>query len=180
MVVFRDITERKQAEEALINANAYNRVLIEASIDPLATISPDGKITDVNAATEKVTGYTRDELIGTDFSRYSTDPDQTLAGVRKVLVDGEIRDYPMEIRHRDGKTTPALFNATVYRDAQGRVAGVFAAARDITERRQAEALSGSRPTSSPGLTGNWTRRTGRRTCTWISSPTMFGTQTTSP
>ncbi|WP_128694110.1 PAS domain S-box protein [Methanoculleus taiwanensis] len=139
MVVYRDITERKQAEEALILVKDYNRALIEASIDPLATIDPEGRITDVNAATEKVTGYSRDELIGTDFSGYTTDPDRARAGSQKAFVDSELRDYPMEIRHRDGWTTPALFNAAVYRDAQGRVAGIFAAARDITERKQAEA-----------------------------------------
>jgi PAS domain S-box-containing protein len=139
MVVFRDITERKQAQEALILAKDYNRALIEASIDPLATIDVEGRITDVNTATEKVTGYTRDELIGTKFAGYATDPDRARAGARKAFVDGELRDYPMEIRHRDGRRTPALFNASVYRDGQGRVAGVFAAARDITERKQAEA-----------------------------------------
>ncbi len=139
MVAFRDITERKQAQEALINANAYNRALIEASIDPFATIDVEGRITDVNAAVEKATGYTRDELIGTDFSGYTTEPDRARAGARKTFLDGELRDYPMEIRHRDGRRIPALFNAAVYRDAQGRVVGVFAAARDITERKQAEA-----------------------------------------
>ena len=56
-------------------AGAYNRSLIEASLDPLVTIDVDGKITDVNAATEKVTGRTRRELIGTDFSDYFTQPE---------------------------------------------------------------------------------------------------------
>ncbi|MDN7023811.1 PAS domain S-box protein [Methanoculleus sp. FWC-SCC1] len=139
MVVYRDITERKQAEEALFLAKEYNRALIEASIDPFVTIDPEGRVTDVNAATEKVTGYSREELIGTDVSGYTTDPDRARAGIRKVFVDGELRDYPLEIRHRDGGATPALFNAAVYRDAQGQVAGIFAAARDITERKQAEA-----------------------------------------
>jgi len=139
MVVFRDITGRKQAEEALILAKEYNRALIEASIDPFVTIDTGGRITDVNAATEKVTGYTREELIGTDFSGYTTDPDRARAAYRQTFVAGEVRDYPLEIRHRYGWTTPVLYNAAVYRDGQGRVAGVFAAARDITERKQAEA-----------------------------------------
>ncbi|KUG19869.1 hypothetical protein ASZ90_010402 [hydrocarbon metagenome] len=139
MVVFRDTTERKQAEEALFLAKEYNRALIEASIDPLATIDAEGRITDVNAAAEQVTGFTRDELIGTEFSGYTTEPDRARAGARKALMDGELRDFPLEIRHRDGRTTPALLNASVYRDGQGRVAGIFAAARDITERKQAEA-----------------------------------------
>ncbi|WP_164913708.1 PAS domain S-box protein [Methanoculleus taiwanensis] len=133
-----DITEQKQAKEALEAANAYNRSLIEANLDPLVTIGSDGRITDVNTATEQVTGYTRDELIGTDFSDYFTDPAGARAGYRKVFAEGQVRDYPLEIRHRDGSTTPVLYNATVYRDEEGTVTGVFAAARDITERIRAE------------------------------------------
>ena len=80
LAVIMDITERKRAEEALLRANAYNRSLIEVSLDPLVTIGPDGKITDVNAATEAATGYMRDQLIGTDFSDYFTDPEKARAG----------------------------------------------------------------------------------------------------
>ncbi len=134
-----DITERKRAEEALRAAGAYNRSLIEASLDPLVTIGPDGKITDVNAATEAVTGYSREELIGTDFSDYFIEPDSARTGYQHVFQEGLVRDYPLQIRHRDGHITLVLYNASVYRDANGQVVGVFAAARDITERRQAEA-----------------------------------------
>ncbi len=139
-----DITDRKKAEEGLKAANAYNRSLIEANLDPIAAIGPDGRITDVNTATELATGYARGELIGTDFSDYFTDPPGARAGYRKAFAEGQVRDYPLEIRHRGGGTTPVLYNASVYRDAEGRIAGVFAAARDITERKRAEeALSES-------------------------------------
>jgi PAS domain S-box-containing protein len=134
----RDITERKQAEGALRGANAYNRSLIEASLDPLVTISPVGKITDVNAATETVIGRTRQELIGTDFSDYFSEPDKARAGYQQVFREGTVKDYELEIRHRDGHSTPVLYNATVYRDETGQVIGLFAAARDITERKRAE------------------------------------------
>jgi len=134
----RDITERRKAEEALHTANVYNRRLIEASLDPLVTIGPDGKITDVNAATEVVTGYTRTELIGTEFSEYFTNPEQARAGYKEVFRVGSVRDYPLELRHRDGHVTSVLYNASVYRDDKGQVAGVFAAARDITDRKLAE------------------------------------------
>ncbi len=139
-----DITERKEAEEGLKAANAYNRSLVEANLDPLVTIGPDGRITDVNTATEQATGYARDELIGTDFSDYFTDPAGARAGYRRVFAEGQVRNYPLDIRHRDGHTIPVLYNASVYRDEEGRVSGVFAAARDITERKRAEkALSES-------------------------------------
>jgi PAS domain S-box-containing protein len=134
----RDITERKRAEEALRGANAYNRSLIEASLDPLVTISPEGKITDVNAATEKVTGRTRQELIGADFSDYFTEPGRARAGYQQVFQKGTVQDYELQVRHGDGHSTPVLYNAAVYRDETGRVIGVFAAARDITERKRAE------------------------------------------
>ncbi len=134
-----DITDRRLAESALREAGAYNRSLIEASPDPLVTIGPDGRITDVNAATEKATGLGRSALVGTDFSDYFTNPERARAGYRHVFREGTVQDYPLEIRHRDGHTTPVLYNAAVYRDGHGAVAGVFAAARDITERRRAEA-----------------------------------------
>lgn len=133
-----NVTRRKQAEEAVKFANAYNRSLIEASLDPLVTISPEGIITDVNAATEKVTGYSREELIGTDFSRYFTEPDKAKKGYVMAFEAGSVRDYPLEIRHPDGHITPVIYNASVYRDEEGKIIGVFAAARDITERKRTE------------------------------------------
>ncbi len=135
----RDITERKEAEALLAKASAYTRSLIEASIDPLVTIGPDGKVTDINAATEIATGYPRSELIGTDFAGYFTDPAKARAGYQQVFRDGQVRDYPLEMRHPSGKVTSVLFNASVYKDAEGKVIGVFAAARDITERKESEA-----------------------------------------
>lgn len=134
---FRDITERKQAE-VLRLTNAYNRSLIEASLDPLVTIDASGKITDVNAATEKVTGHFREELIGTDFSVYFTDPEKARDGYQRVFHEGLVMDYALEIQRKDGQITPVLYNAAVYRDENSNVIGVFAAARDITELKKAE------------------------------------------
>jgi len=134
----RDITERKVAEEKVHAASLYSRSLIEASLDPLVTISAEGKITDVNKATEDVTGYSREELIGTDFSSYFIDPKKAREGYQKVFTEGFVRDYPLAIRHVSGKIADVLYNATVYRNEAGEVQGVFAAARDVTERKRAE------------------------------------------
>ncbi len=120
-------------------AGSYNRSLIEASLDPLVTISADGMISDVNEATVRVTGVPRGELIGTNFSHYFTDPGRARAGYEAVFRDGSVTDYELEIRHRDGRVIPVLYNASVYRDEAGGVAGVFAAARDMTEQKRAEA-----------------------------------------
>jgi PAS domain S-box-containing protein len=127
----RDVTAQRQASE-------YARSLIEASVDPLVTISPDGKITDVNEATVKVTGVQRENLIGTDFSNYFTEPEKAREGYRQVFAKGSVTDYPLTIRHGDGRLTNVLYNASVYRDARGNVLGVFAAARDVTAQRRAE------------------------------------------
>lgn len=122
----------------LRGAFGYARGLLEASLDPLVTISPAGKITDVNRATELATGVPRDRLIGSNFSNYFTEPEKAEAGYQIVLAAGLVRDYPLSIRHAAGRVTEVLYNATVYRDEAGRVQGVFAAARDITERVAAE------------------------------------------
>jgi PAS domain S-box-containing protein len=112
--------------------------LIEASLDPLVAISPEGKITDVNEATVKVTGVPRNKLIGTDFSDYFTDPEKAREGYQQVFAKGFVTDYPLTIRHRDGWLTNVLYNASVYKDTRGNVIGVFAAARDVTEQKKAE------------------------------------------
>ena len=128
--ITRELSDRKKAD--------YTRSLIEASLDPLVTIAPDGKITDVNAATESITGRSRQELIGTDFSDYFTSSEKASDGYRQVFREGQVRDYPLEIRNSDGRVTSVLYNASVYRDESGAVVGVFAAARDITERKLSE------------------------------------------
>lgn len=138
MTVSRDITDRKRAEEALQAASAYNRSLIEASLDPLVTINSEGKITDVNTAAEWVTGYSRDELIGTDFCDYFSDPHKARDGYQRAFKEGEVKDYELEVRNRDGDLTPVIYNASVYRDRSGEVAGLFAAARDVSQRKKAE------------------------------------------
>ncbi len=136
--VFVDVTERKKAEEAIKAASQYSRSLIEASLDPLVTISVEGKITDVNTATEQVTGMDRASLIGSDFADYFTDPETAREGYQQVFSKGFVTDYALAIRHVSGKITDVLYNASVFRDSNGNVLGVFAAARDITERKQAE------------------------------------------
>jgi PAS domain S-box-containing protein len=136
--IARDITERKKAEETLRLSNLYNRSLIEASLDPLVTIGPDGKITDVNKATELVTGYSRSKLIGTDFIDYFTEPEKAKKGYQQVFKEGSVFDYELEIQNRNGSKTPVLYNASLYKGESGKVIGVFAAARDISKNKKAE------------------------------------------
>jgi PAS domain S-box-containing protein len=131
--ICQDITDRKQSEDEIRAAVVYNRSLIEANLNPMFTIGRDGTISDVNIATEQATGYQRAELLGTLFSDYFTDPDLARAGYELAFAEGSALDYPLKLRHRDGHIMSVLYNAAVYRDPSGRVLGVFAAARDITE-----------------------------------------------
>ena len=136
--VAQNITARKEAEKRSKSASLYARSLLESSLDPLVTISRDGRITDVNKATEIVTGITRERLIGTDFSNYFTEPDKARQGYRQVFDEGTVRDYPLAIRSISGAVTEVLYNASVFRNQAGEVEGVFAAARDVTERNRIE------------------------------------------
>jgi PAS domain S-box-containing protein len=135
--VTAEVATRRMAEERLNTASQYARSLIESSLDPLVTISADGKITDVNEATVIVTGMPRERLVGTDFSDYFTEPEKARNGYQQVFAKGFVTDYPLTIRHQDGHLTDVLYNASVYKDVRGNVLGVFAAARDITIQKQA-------------------------------------------
>ena len=132
------VIQRKKAEEQGLAASLYARNLIEASLDPLVTISSEGKIMDVNKATEIITGVPRERLIGTDFSNYFTEPENARKGYQQVFSDGYVRDYPLIIRNISGNTIEVIYNAVVYRDEHGQILGVFAAARDISQIKQAE------------------------------------------
>jgi PAS domain S-box-containing protein len=125
-VIYRDVSELKHAAR-------YARSLIEAVLDPLMTISPEGKIYDVNEATVKATGVPRSKLIGTDFAGYFTDPDQAHQGYQRAFTQGSVTDYPLTLRHRDGTLTDVLCNASVYRDTSGNVLGVCASAREVAK-----------------------------------------------
>lgn len=135
-VVLTDITERKLDEEGSQASSAYVRSLLEASLDPLVTISVDGTITDLNSATERAIGLTRLELIGSDFAQYFTNPGRARAAYQQVFSDGTVIDYPLVIRHASGSTMDVLYNASLYLDRQGKAVGVFAAARDVSERNR--------------------------------------------
>jgi PAS domain S-box-containing protein len=134
----RDVTEQKKLEAQIREAQNYNRGLIEASLDALITVDPDNIITDVNRQMEKVTGYTRVELIGSRFADYFTEPDRAVAGVQKTLEEGFVTNYELVLRSASGQQAVVSFNASVFKDTEGRVKGIFASARDITEQKRLE------------------------------------------
>jgi len=131
---------RKKAEEELRVASLYMRSLLEASLDPLVTISPDGKVMDVNRATEEITGVSRDQIIGNDFADYFTEPEKARAGYKKAFLNGSVKDYPLALRHISGRITDVLYNASTFVNEKGEIQGVFAAARDVSEIKKAEEI----------------------------------------
>jgi PAS domain S-box-containing protein len=122
--------------ETATTESQYTRSLIEASLDPLVTISAKGKIMDMNEALANITGMSREKLTGTDFLDYFTEPQKARAVYQEVFANGSVADSPLTLRHRDGKLTDVLFNGSVYKDNDGKVMGVVIVARDVTEQKK--------------------------------------------
>ena len=148
LLIGTDNTARKQIEaeqeqlgQRLRDQQFYTRSLFEANIDALMTTDPSGIITDVNKQMEALTDCTRDELIGAPFKRYFTDPEQAERSIKLVLSEKKVTNYELTARARDGRQTVVSYNATTFYDRDRKLQGVFAAARDVTERnRQDRAL----------------------------------------
>lgn len=128
--------ERIQLETHTRRESQYARSLIEASLDPLVTISGKGKIMDMNAALASVTGMSREELTGTDFLDYFTEPQRAREVYQEVFAKGSVADSPLTLRHKNGKLTDVLFNGSVFRNNVGDVSGVVIVARDVTEQKR--------------------------------------------
>ena len=160
LLIGTDNTARKQIEaeqskldQRLRDQQFYTRSLIESSIDALMTTDPAGIITDVNKQMEALTGCTRDELIGAPFKNYFTDPERAEAGIKRVLAENKVINYELTARARiwpdangaqrfiEGQENTATetvvsYNASTFYDRDRKLQGVFAAARDITERKR--------------------------------------------
>ena len=130
--------EQKKLDQRLRDQQFYTRSLIESNIDALMTTDPSGIITDVNKQMEALTGCTRDELIGAPFKSYFTDPERAEAAIKLVLSEKKVTDYELTARALGGKQTVVSYNATTFYDRGRTLQGVFAAARDVTERKRVE------------------------------------------
>jgi PAS domain S-box-containing protein len=130
--------EQKQLGQRLRDQQFYTRSLFESNIDALMTTDPSGIISDVNKQMEVLTGCTRDELIGSPFMSYFTDPERAETAIKLVLSEKKVTNYELTARARDGRETVVSYNATTFYDRDRRLRGVFAAARDVSERALAE------------------------------------------
>ncbi|HEY3306254.1 MAG TPA: PAS domain S-box protein, partial [Candidatus Binatia bacterium] len=147
----RDITEQKKLEGQLRDSEAYNRGLIEASVDGLITVDPTGNISDVNEQMCRMSGYPRQELIGSAFADYFLDSDRATAGVNETFSKGMVTDYVLTLTKRDGNKLSVSFNASVFKDPSGSVRGIFASARDITEQARLQTQLGDERAYNRGL-----------------------------
>jgi PAS domain S-box-containing protein len=127
--------EQKKLDQRLRDQQFYTRSLIESNIDAIITTDPSGIIADANKQMETLTGCTRDELIGAPFKNYFTDPGRAEASIKRVLSEKKLSNYELTVRAMDGKETVVSFNASTFYDRDRKLQGVFAAARDVTERK---------------------------------------------
>jgi PAS domain S-box-containing protein len=135
LVAARDITQQKELDQKLRDQQAYSTSLIESNVDALMTTDPLGVISDVNKQMEKLTGVTREDLIGTPFKIYFTEPFRAEEGIKKVLFEGKVNNYELMAKNISGVETLVSYNAAVYNNREGKLQGVFISARDITERK---------------------------------------------
>jgi PAS domain S-box-containing protein len=128
--------EQKKLDQRLRDQQFYTRSLFEANIDAIMTTDPQGIITDVNKQMEALTGCTRDELVGAPFKNHFTDPQRAEQSIARVLLEKKVSNYELTVRAIDGKQAVVSFNATTFYDRDRKLQGVFAAVRDVTERKQ--------------------------------------------
>ena len=123
-------------DQRLRDQQFYTRSLFESNMDAIMTTDPSGIITDVNKQMEALTGCTRDELIGAPFKNFFTDPERAEASIKTVLSEKKVTNYELTVRAWDGRETVVSYNATTFYDRERKLQGVFAAARDVTERKR--------------------------------------------
>jgi PAS domain S-box-containing protein len=145
LLIGTDNTARKQVEAAqalldqrLRDQQFYTRSLIESNIDALMTTDPQGIISDVNQQMMALTGRTRDELIGAPCKNFFTDPARAEAAIKRVLTENKVSNYELTVRAQNGEETVVSYNAATIHDRDRKLQGVFAAARDVTERKRFE------------------------------------------
>ncbi len=139
VIVFSlDITEQSKIQKEIRNTNAYNRGLIESTLDPLFIISPLGRLMDINRAAERLTGFSKEELLGREFSTLFSEHSDAKEIFRQALKNGEVKGYSLNLLNQEGEASPFFVNASVFRNEEGETVGVIAAARDITDLKKAE------------------------------------------
>ena len=139
LLAIDDITERKQAEEALRESEKKYRTLLETTSEGCWMLNPEVKTIEVNAALCKMLGYSQDELLGkTPFDFVDDENRKVFIEQTSKISDTEHRSYEIVLKKRNGEDLLTYFNATTIRAESGQVLGSFALITDITDCKQAE------------------------------------------
>ena len=145
--VLADITERKQAEEALLAAKDYTENIIKSMLDTLIVINPDGKIRSINEATAVLLGYKEAELIGKPFGTIVAEEEEEEEGIpfigtrlRELIKEGFIKEYGMTYKTKLGEMIPVSLSGAVMRDKDAELIGIVCIGRDLRERKKAEKI----------------------------------------
>jgi len=138
LLISRDVSDEIRLAQALEVTQVYTRSLIESNVDAIMTTDPLGVITDVNEQMVALTGRPRQELIGSAFKTYFTEPDRADQAIRLVLTEGKVTNYELTARSKEGRETVVSYNASAFFDRDNRLQGVFASARDMTELKAIE------------------------------------------
>jgi PAS domain S-box-containing protein len=138
LVMSTDVSQQLRLMAELEHTQAYTRSLIESNVDALMAIDTSGTITDVNEEMVGLAGRDREQLIGSPVSEHFTEPGSVEECIRVALREGRVLDHELTARAAGARETVVSFNASTFYDEAGKLQGVFAAARDVTERKRAE------------------------------------------
>ncbi len=133
-----DITERKQAEEALRESKAQYRTLFEECKDAIVITTPQGDALDVNQATLDLFGYTREEIMAMKTWEHFVDADDRSRLRQELDNHGTVQDFEIKLRKKNGAVMDCLVTSTARRARDGSILDYQSIIRDITEHKRAQ------------------------------------------
>jgi two-component system sensor histidine kinase/response regulator len=133
-----DITDRRRAELERLESEAKYRSLFESSKDVVFITTTDGRLIDVNNSGAEIFGAPREELLKTEIKSIYADPDDREPLINELSTKGFVKDYPVDLKNKQGKVFHTLMTAGVFNDQDGNQIGFQGIIRDITQYKRAE------------------------------------------